>query len=195
MSTYKFGRINLNIQIEIGLYDENVSHVCSARFFPLLVAFISSSRIFILKTTKNPTPKPYPSMADFFSDKQNRKQNQKWNRTRLIRQINYLLALYGWLHSVSQAFDSTSEKEKRKYKMSTCNNARRRVFGNCCQCVTNKMFTFDYLIRLQFPFSHRMLRYLFCFKINFNVLSVVWFQYLFLRSPEAISNIAYSYSV
>lgn len=109
-----FGRINLNIQIEIGLYDENVSLFLLVCFvFFLLVACISYKR-------KQPQ-KPYIHSILFSLTKKNLKL------VVLIRQINHLVISCEWLRSTRKHSIRFWEE---KTTLSARNNALRRVFGN-----------------------------------------------------------------
>lgn len=140
---YKFGRINLNIQIEIGLYDENVS-----LFFRASCLSISSHLgSFFLVWTQKVNPKtiyPYSVAYALFWQTEKKIKSESYT-THSTNKLFGSFILY-W----SIQFDSR-KKRKKNVCLQRCPAAGIR---KCCQCVTNRMFTFDYLFRVQFPFSH-----------------------------------------
>lgn len=116
MSTCMFGRINLNIQIEIGFYNENVALVCLAGF---CCSLLVSCSLFLGKTA--------PQILYLKIKNIKKHQNNSFDK---------------WIISVT-SWDWSSHIPKFsirfwKGKMSACNNTLRRAFGNVVNVLLTK---------------------------------------------------------
>lgn len=148
-------------------------------FSPLLVAFISSSRIFIWKTNKKSTPKPYPSMADFFSRQTKQKTESEVNRY-TTHSANKLFGCF--IRVIAQHFPSFRFDFSNGEKRIKCLHAIMPG-GGCSGNVVNVLPT--KCLHLTISFDCSFLSRIACcdtcvlllnarvIRINFNVLSVV----------------------
>lgn len=175
-----FGRINLNIQIEIGLYDVNVSHVCSARFFfSVASCFYLVVSYFYLENKQKIYPKTISIHGRLFSRQTKQKTESEVNRY-TTHSANKLFGCF--IRVIAQHFPSFRFDFSNGEKRIKCLHAIMPG-GGCSGNVVNVLptkclhltisFDCSFLYRIACCDTCVLLLNARVIRINFNVLSVV----------------------